>query len=185
MTQSKTIFVNLSRIISHALRHEPWLYELELDEEGWVSVEELIFSLRGSSQQWHSIVEHDLFQMIEQSEKKRHEILNGKIRALYGHSIPGKLAKHPSMPPEYLYHGTAPEFIEDIKMHGLLPMKRQYVHLSVDVQTAKQVGQRKSLKPVILIIHAKEAYENGIHFYRGNDLVWLVDLIPISYIKFG
>ena len=25
----------LSKTISHALRHEPWLYELELDDEGW------------------------------------------------------------------------------------------------------------------------------------------------------
>ena len=28
--------VALSRVVSHALRHEPWLYELELDEDGWV-----------------------------------------------------------------------------------------------------------------------------------------------------
>ena len=26
---------NLSRAVSHALRHEPWLYELEFDEGGW------------------------------------------------------------------------------------------------------------------------------------------------------
>ncbi|MGN0496853.1 MAG: hypothetical protein ACI4GW_11555 [Lachnospiraceae bacterium] len=31
--------------------------------------------------------------MIEKSEKKRHEIFNGKIKAHYGHSIPMKIAK--------------------------------------------------------------------------------------------
>jgi len=31
----------LSRIVSHALRHEPWVYELELDEEGWVQMDAL------------------------------------------------------------------------------------------------------------------------------------------------
>ena len=30
--------VELSRAVSHALRHQPWLYELELDDEGWVQV---------------------------------------------------------------------------------------------------------------------------------------------------
>lgn len=38
--------INLSRAVSHALRHEPWLYELELDEEGWVAVEALTAALQ-------------------------------------------------------------------------------------------------------------------------------------------
>lgn len=29
----------LSRLVSHALRHEPWIYELELDDEGWVPID--------------------------------------------------------------------------------------------------------------------------------------------------
>lgn len=37
----------LSRAVSHALRHEPWLYELELDGEGWTSVDDLLQALRG------------------------------------------------------------------------------------------------------------------------------------------
>ncbi|NTW40943.1 MAG: RNA 2'-phosphotransferase, partial [Cellulomonadaceae bacterium] len=37
---------DLSRVVSHALRHEPWLYELELDEAGWVSVQSLVEALR-------------------------------------------------------------------------------------------------------------------------------------------
>lgn len=32
----------LSKTISHALRHEPWLYELELDNEGWAPTTQLI-----------------------------------------------------------------------------------------------------------------------------------------------
>lgn len=40
----------LSKTVSHALRHEPWLYELELDDEGWVAVSQLLESLRSESQ---------------------------------------------------------------------------------------------------------------------------------------
>lgn len=32
----------LSRVVSHALRHEPWLYELELDARGWTSMDALV-----------------------------------------------------------------------------------------------------------------------------------------------
>jgi hypothetical protein len=36
---------DLSRAVSHALRHEPWLYELELDAEGWASVKSVLIAL--------------------------------------------------------------------------------------------------------------------------------------------
>lgn len=32
----------ISKEVSYALRHAPWEYELEMDEEGWVSVSQLI-----------------------------------------------------------------------------------------------------------------------------------------------
>ena len=35
----------LSKEISYALRHAPWEYELEMDEEGWVPVEQLLDAL--------------------------------------------------------------------------------------------------------------------------------------------
>lgn len=31
----------LSKEISYALRHAPWEYELEMNEEGWVPVEQI------------------------------------------------------------------------------------------------------------------------------------------------
>ena len=34
-------YIELSKEISYALRHAPWEYELEMDEEGWVSVEQV------------------------------------------------------------------------------------------------------------------------------------------------
>ena len=37
----------LSKTVAHALRHEPHVYELELDEEGWTDVATLLGALRG------------------------------------------------------------------------------------------------------------------------------------------
>lgn len=176
-------FNNISRVISHALRHEPWLYELELDAEGWVPVDELLCSLKTLKKEYATITLVDLEEIIKYSAKKRHEIKNNKIRALYGHSIPGKLLKIPSIPPEYLYHGTSHQFIEQIKQYGLLPMQRQYVHLSVNKEIALEVGKRKSQKPIILKVEALKAYQNDVKFYIGNDLVWLADNIPFDYIQ--
>ena len=131
----------LSKEISYALRHAPWEYELEIDQEGWVPVEQLLDALH-KEEKWKNIGEADLKEMIEKSEKKRHELKDGRIRAFYGHSIPMKILKEEKMPPDILYHGTARGFLESISENGLLPQSRQYVHLSQDIETAKKVGMK-------------------------------------------
>jgi putative RNA 2'-phosphotransferase len=175
-------YSKLSKEISYALRHAPWEYELELDDEGWVSVEQLLLALRLDNQ-WRSINENDLHIAIEKSEKKRHEILGGKIRALYGHSIPKKIIKLNETPPSILYHGTARGFVEQIVNQGLQPMGRQYVHLSAEKETAIIVGKRKDSTPVLLRVDAEKAANEGIKFYQGNDTIWLADFIPSKYIS--
>lgn len=173
---------DVSRVTSHALRHEPWLYELEIDEGGWVTTEALLAALRGERHAWSSLTEADLATMIAQADKKRFEMTGDRIRALYGHSTPQKLLKEPAEPPATLYHGTSPDAVKHIKADGLRPMSRQYVHLSTDTEMALQVGCRKAEAPIILVVHAGAAHASGVAFYRGNDRVWLADLIPPSFI---
>ena len=174
---------NLSRAVSHALRHEPWLYELELDEEGWADVGALLTALHQESPAWSDLTEPNLAEMIRVSSKQRHELANGRIRALYGHSLPGKLRRTPAAPPARLFHGTAPATESRIRESGLLPMGRQYVHLSLDEETAIAVGRRKSPDPIILVVRAEDAWKAGVIFYAGNDKVWLADRVPPEFIN--
>ncbi len=173
---------NLSRAVSHALRHEPWLYELELDEEGWVAVSALLTALHQESKAWSHLAESDLVEMIRVSSKQRHEMANGRIRALYGHSLPGKLHRASASPPAQLFHGTSPAIEPEIRRGGLLPMGRQYVHLSTDRETAVAVGRRKSPNPIILLVRAEDAWKAGVAFYSGNEKVWLADRVPPEFI---
>ena len=57
-------------------------------------------------------------------------------------------------------------------------MQRQYVHLSIDVETATRVGKRRDPEPVILKIDTEAAQKAGIQFYIGNDKVWLCKEVP-------
>ena len=102
---------------------------------------------------------------------------------MYGHSIPMHIVKEEKTPPDKLYHGTARRFIESIEKNGLLPMSRQYVHLSADIDTAKKVGLRRDKSPCILEIDSKRAYEDGVVFYHGNEKVWLADKISPCYVR--
>lgn len=183
MINNKLDFLKLSKELSYVLRHAPWECELELDDEGWVDVRQLLSSLH-ECREWQDLSEQDLHVMISKSDKKRHEISGAKIRSLYGHSIPQKILKVPKAPPEILYHGTARCFKQTIKENGLLPCNRQYVHLSVDTDTAIQVGKRRDDEPTLLRIQAFKAWTEGVKFYLGNDKVWLADTIPSKYISF-
>ncbi len=170
-------------MISHALRHEPWLYELELDEKGWVEVDALLSALRGQCREWRQLAVQDILVVMRSADKQRFELHGGRIRALYGHSTPQRLRKAPAEPPTVLYHGTAAETAELVLAEGLRPMGRQYVHLSVDRETAHQVGRRKSREPVILEVAAAEAHTVDVIFYEGNEQVWLADEVPSRFIQ--
>lgn len=177
-------FTALSRVVSHALRHEPWLYEVELDKEGWTPVESLLSALRKERAEWGELCTNDLVHMIAASSKRRHEIQDDRIRAIYGHSVAGKLKKTLGTPPDVLFHGTSAGVLHQIRSVGLVPMKRQYVHLSTDEATALEVGRRKSKAPVILRVLATEATANDVRFYEGNEMVWLADSVPPEFIDF-
>src|ERR1041385_414470 len=160
--------VQLSKTMAYALRHHPDQFGLTLDAEGWVSVDELAEAMRRHRGDWHDLRVEDFAEVIAQSEKQRYELRDGKIRAYYGHSTPQKITQEVTPPPEILFHGTTPYAARSIRVEGLKPMKRQYVHLSADEATARQVALRRTRKPVILRVSALEAYEQGIKFYLSQ-----------------
>ena len=173
----------ISRAVSHALRHEPWVYELELDDEGWVDLEALVVALRGQGPGWLGVDRAALKAMIETSPKQRHELAGERIRALYGHSVPGRLSRAVGMPPAQLFHGTSPQAWELIRVTGLEPMGRQFVHLSTDLETAVQVGRRKAPEPQLLVIDSGAAYGAGVQFRVGNEVVWLAEAVPAEFVE--
>jgi len=174
----------LSKQISYILRHAPWEYELELDDEGWVTVDQLLAALN-SARPTPPVTPSLIHEMIKRSDKQRYEIVEDRIRALYGHSLPGKLKRSRGTPPEILYHGTSLKRIPSIETTGLLPMARQYVHLSTDQETAQLVGARKGKQVVILSVRARAAAADGVAFYEGNSQVWLADEVPARWIEFN
>ena len=174
--------VKLSKTISHALRHEPQLYNLILDEAGWVYLDLLIDALRAKG--WNNLQLADILSIVEKAEKKRFQILDGRIRAYYGHSVEEKIVKQQQVPPEVLYHGTSADSVSSIMDQGLLSMSRQYVHLSEDTATARIVaGRRKNSETSILTILARQAYDDGTPFYREENGIWLSEPILPKYIS--
>jgi len=178
MSDLSNKYIALSKHLSYLLRHHPEDGDLNLDERGFADLEAVIDSLRNTKHSWAS--REEIEELIEKSGKKRFEIVEGMIRALYGHSIDVEI-KQKEKPPGRLYHGTSPDSLDSIFEEGLKPMGRQYVHLSISVEEAVEVGKRHHPDPVILEIDSLEAWEDGIDFYKRGDL-YLSEYIPPEYI---
>ena len=174
-------YTELSKTVSYALRHNPAAFGLNLDAEGWVAVGDLLNAINNRTENKATIA--DICYIIDNSEKRRFEIRDNKIRATYGHSIEQKIEYNPQEPPEILYHGTSREAGKVIVQEGLKPMSRQYVHLSSDYETAVRVGKRHDSKPVVFSVHAALMHKQGYKFYHtANDTTWLCEEVPLMFL---
>ena len=158
--------VKVSKYVSFLLRHDP--QDLTMDEEGFVDLNELVSKVR---EIFPDVDRGFLRRLVEESSRKRFEIVGGRIRALYGHSFPVYLRLEEDERVEWLYHGTTAEATNVILEKGLQPMKRLWIHLSPTIDMAKQVGKRRTSSPVILIVDCAEARRTGLKFYMASEQV--------------
>ena len=170
----------ISKLIALVLRHSPEELGLTMDGQGWVETGALIEKLN-TIQPFDMVM---LEEIVSTDTKQRYSfnVDRSCIRANQGHSIPVNLELLPLEPPKVLWHGTATRFSESIERQGLLPMQRQYVHLSDNLQTALTVGKRHGA-PVIYEIDAEAMYKSGHAFYSSENGVWLANAIPVEYLK--
>ena len=176
-------YVSLSKAMSKALRHHPERIGIALAPDGSVELSRFIDALNGRGGWPRKLTEDDIMQVVEHGSKRRFAVEDGRIRARYGHSVKVGEAYVPATPPDVLYHGTSMRFFDSIMADGLLPMSRQVVHLSTDVETAWAVGRRHGGQTVIFQVDALRAVRDGVRFYRGNESTWLSDRIPPACLK--
>jgi putative RNA 2'-phosphotransferase len=171
--------IKLSKKISYALRHGPEEFGLTLDPEGWVLTRDLLKALSDESAE---VTQANIEVIIAESSKSRFEIEGDRIRAVYGHSVEGKIEKKATEPPEFLFHGTTVRAFKTIMTTGLKAMSRQYVHFSEDLVTARAVGLRHGKDLLIIRVSAKAAHDAGCKFYGEKDGIWLADETPPRFL---
>lgn len=173
-------YTHVSRFLCLILRHKPDEIGITLDEYGWANVKELV--KRVSKKYEFSI---DILEEIVRTDEKQRYSFNDDhtlIRANQGHSIPVDVELEAIEPPEYLYHGTAVKYVDSIGENGLIPKSRLYVHLSVDVETARNVGNRHG-KPFIYRVCSGKMHRDGFIFYKSKNGVWLTKKVPVEYLE--
>ncbi len=169
--------VKVSKYASYLLRHDS--QGLMMDEEGFVGLDELVLKVK---ERFPCVDRVFVRRLVEESERKRFEIVGNRIRALYGHSVPVYMRLEEDRRVEWLYHGTTAEAAKEILEQGLKPMKRMWIHLSPTKDIAAQVGKRRASNPVILVVDCVEARKAGLKLYKASDQVYLTRYVPAKYI---
>ncbi len=179
MTPQQT--TQTSKFLSLILRHKPETIGLQLNDQGWADVSEL---LRKMAAHGHPLSSDELMEIVRENAKQRFALNEDKtkIRASQGHSIDVELGLIPQQPPEHLYHGTVGAVLPAIRKEGIRKMSRQHVHLSKDQDTATVVGQRRG-KPIILTVKSGDMHREGYQFFLSANGVWLTDAVPSQYIS--
>jgi putative RNA 2'-phosphotransferase len=167
------------------LRHKADEFGLTLDSEGFTEVDSVWAHVNKRYPGQYSY--NDLLKIVEGDEtgKKRYEIRDGHIRALFGHSDVREVLYPSAEPPKSLYHGTTAEAVESIKKTGLKSLGRQYVHLGTNKERALTVAARHMGPSVLLRVRALEAYQAGIVFHHPEPERYLAKAIPPEFIDFG
>jgi len=174
----------LSKFMSLILRHRAQDFGLDLDRQGFTELAVLREVVRQHSKEVYSEADWQAVLNGQTDGKKRFEVIDGRVRALYGHSKVSPIEYPPVEPPRILYHGTNPQALNGIRQRGLQSMKRQYVHLSRTTERAIKVGSRRTEQVILLKVRASEAYRSGITFYNPEPEHFLAKAVPIDFIDF-
>jgi len=178
---SEKQITHISKFLSLVLRHQPETIDIQLDQNGWTDVKDLIEKANNYGIKFdREILNH----IVATNPKKRFAYNDtfDKIRASQGHSVEIELGYTNQKPPEILFHGTAEKFVQSILDTGLEKGNRQQVHLSADVETAIKVGQRHG-KPFVFKVLAEKMYNDNFEFFISDNGVWLTDNVPTKYLK--
>lgn len=163
--------------MSYILRHNPG--NLEMDDQGWVSVSSILEIL--------GISKADLDIIVETNDKKRFSYNEdeSKIRAVQGHSakLGLKVDFNEVKFPGIYYHGTSALNEASIIKHGLRAGNRAYVHLSKDIQTAINVGKRHGKNVIVFEVDGNQMKRDGYKIYESLNGVILTKEVPPKYLK--
>ena len=171
----------ISKRLSYVLRHRPDSLNLQLEDGGWLGVDELLAALAGAGQPVSIDV---LRRVVAENDKQRFEFSDDlrRIRARQGHSTAVDLGYEPATLPAVLFYGTAERFLASILAQGLVKGRRHHVHLSTSQETMRQVAMRHG-KPVLLEVDAGRMHAAGHEFFVTGNHVWLTDHVPPDYLR--
>jgi len=188
--------VGVSKYLAYLLRHGAVKEGLDITDEGWVLVSEV---LQLPSAKKDRITEADIRSIVQKNDKQRFALKEDNqrlwIRANQGHTMAVEVEMTPitsvqDLPGGVAVHGTYKKAWPDIKLSGLSPMSRNHVHFAVGLPGDSGVisGMRTSAE-ILIYLDVEKCLQDSIPLFLSANNVVLSPgnadrLIPTTYFKY-
>lgn len=170
------------RTLTGILRHFPDKFDLYMDENGWVDINDIITNIKQKNPRSRWLKPEHIISLVKTDVKGRYQIKMGKVRATYGHSLDITLDLPIDDIPELLYYPSSPEEAGVLLEAGIRHSDRAMVHLSDTKISAREAGSHRVSDPVILQVNAAEAIEAGVVIQKAGKHVYVTDFIPSDHL---
>jgi putative RNA 2'-phosphotransferase len=172
----------LSRFLALVLRHRALMFDLPMDEEGFVPIDDIL-DLMAERQRSLDWVEPEHIETLAQNQgRQRFEVRDDRVRATYGHSFSRPIFYPAVEPPDQLFVAMPPARVAEARQKGLRPQGRQYVHLSKVREEALEIGRHHDPNASAVTVRAHDAHEQGIKFHRPTEGIFLVAQVPPEFL---
>lgn len=176
-----SLIERITRSLAYMLRHKPEQFDLELDPHGYAPIGDLLHAL--TERLGERIHAEDLEDAVNAGDRRRYEIVDDRVRALYGHSIPIEPGPE-SQPPEVLFLAIPTRDVAQAQRFGLRGGRRSFLHLALTPEEAIETGRRLARDYTLITVHAAEAYDQGVPFYDRKAL-FLAEELPTDFLEVG
>lgn len=178
----------LAIVLSDMLAHRPDVIRMRFDQDGWISVDELMAAVDTTGRQ----LDRAAIEAAVKADGGRQLSLcpdGQRIRAQAG-AVPDYAADNEAEieadndadgPPSYLYYPTSTRLLGAIHTSGLRSRARHLLHLFDDPETANSLAPSLAER-VIILVQAGSMAERGYAFQRSDNGVWLTEIVPPEFL---
>jgi putative RNA 2'-phosphotransferase len=169
----------ISKLLSLILRHRPDEFGLNMDQYGFIPLDEVVESVQ---QRYSAVEEDDVRDLVGTSRQHRFEIVDDRIRALYGHSFFVEMDGEPMEPPEHLYLCVPSAQGRRMQEEGIRSEDRFYLHLSPTREVAESRAGTVAAPCIVEVRAAAATAEAQVQFWSRGEVVLTKHVINAGYV---
>ena len=150
-----------------------------MDEYGYMPLDEVVEAVQ---QRYAAVEEEDIRDLIDTSRQRRFEIVDDRIRALYGHTFYVEMDGEPMDPPESLFLCVSAAQVRRMKEEGIRSEDRSYLHLSPTREIAESRAGAVT-NPCVVEVYAESAgREAEVEFWDRGEVVLTRQAIAPEFV---
>ena len=150
-----------------------------MDEYGYIPLDEVVEAVQ---QRYAAVEEEHIRDLIETSRQRRFEIVDDRIRALYGHTFYVEMDGEPMDPPESLFLCVSAGQVQRMKEEGLRSEDRSYLHLSPTREVAESRAGAVTDPCIVEVYSEAAAAEGGVEFWERGEVVLTRQTIAPEFV---